>query len=662
MSSLVTFGGGGGSGTVTSVSGGTNINATGTAADPIINLDAALVTMDTITFNTGGALRTGVTNADTLLVQAYDVDGAVYTTFATLTAANTPTMDLDDAVTKAGSYIYRVGGTDVSVADGGTGTSTLLDNGVLVGSGAAAITSLAVGTNGQLLIGSTGADPVFASPTSTSSTLTYTTGAGTLNIDLSSNVQNTAISGWNGSLLETAAVSAASDGATITFSVEQSGGGDLTAVFSDGYYAWDTTPADTVTLTAGSDTSPQINYVYLLQSTKTLTAATGGWPATEHAPLATVLCQSAASFQTDGAYKFHAWTDHVTQTNNQGHIGDINFWIRQQNATWKSGVGQTLTITPNGGAADNVIFTSASGVVLQLHNQTFPAFAGTPDIYTVNDSVTPYNVVTDLNALLTDSAGVSMSGRYFSLVIWGVVSEDSGDCKLMVNLPSGSYNNSAAVTTDASKFADFSIPVDFKGTGFLIAQYNLRHQAAASGTWTEIDFIDLRGLFPASTGGSGTATSSEFIDNVFRILDDGDNSKEIAFQASGITTATTRTITMADRDVDLNNILPWSEETGTSVAMTVNSAYTANNAGLVTLTLPDTAAYGSRIRVSGKGAGLFRIAQNAGETIHFGSSTTTTGVGGYIEATLQYDVIELLCITADVQWLVLSSVGNLTVV
>ncbi len=352
--------------------------------------------------------------------------------------------------------------------------------------------------------------------------------------------------GWNGSIVETTSVSASSDGVTITFSVEQDGGGDLQVIFSDGIYDWDTTPADTVSLTAGSDTSPTLNYVYFLQSTKTLTASTAGWPATEHAPLATVLCQSAASFQTDGAYKFHAWTDHVTSSNNQGHVGHLNFWIRQQAATWVSGVAQTYTITTNGGAADNVILTTAAGVALQLHDHTFPAFAGTPDVYVVNDSVTPYDKVTDLNALLTDSTGASMSGRYFSLVIWGCVSEDTGDCKLFCNLPSGSYNNQTGVEEDLESYSNYTIPANFTGTGFLISEWKLRHQAAASGTWTSIEEIDLRGLLPAVAAGGSAGSGSEFVDNAFQIVDDGDNTKVLAFQCSGITTSTTRTLTVPD--------------------------------------------------------------------------------------------------------------------
>lgn len=68
----------------------------------------------------------------------------------------------------------------ITVAQGGTGRNTLTDHGVLVGATTSAITQLTAGTNGQLLVGSTGADPVFATPGSTDSTVTWTTGAGTL--------------------------------------------------------------------------------------------------------------------------------------------------------------------------------------------------------------------------------------------------------------------------------------------------------------------------------------------------------------------------------------------------------------------------------------------------------------------------------------------------
>ncbi|MEX2055223.1 MAG: hypothetical protein WD972_03495, partial [Candidatus Andersenbacteria bacterium] len=93
----------------------------------------------------------------------------------------------------------------LGVASGGTGASSLTDHGVLIGSGTGAVTPLAVGTNGQLLIGSTGAAPVFAT-LNCDTNLTCTTGAGTLEIDLDSTITvtsatttNFAITGISGS-------------------------------------------------------------------------------------------------------------------------------------------------------------------------------------------------------------------------------------------------------------------------------------------------------------------------------------------------------------------------------------------------------------------------------------------------------------------------------
>ena len=106
----------------------------------------------------------------------------------------------------------------------------------------------------------------------------------------------------------------------------------------------------------------------------------------------------------------------------------------------------------------------------------------------------------------------------------------------------------------------------------------------------------------------------------------------------------------------------WNEVTGTSQSMAVESGYIANNAGLVTLTLPASASVGESIAVAGKGAGGWKIAQNAGQVIRAGASSTTIGAAGYLQSTNQYDSIELLCITANTDWVVLTGPqGNITV-
>jgi hypothetical protein len=70
------------------------------------------------------------------------------------------------------------------VSKGGTGATTLTDHSILLGSGTSAITALGAATNGQLPIGSTGADPVLAGITGTGNQITVTNGAGTITLSL----------------------------------------------------------------------------------------------------------------------------------------------------------------------------------------------------------------------------------------------------------------------------------------------------------------------------------------------------------------------------------------------------------------------------------------------------------------------------------------------
>lgn len=66
-----------------------------------------------------------------------------------------------------------------------------------------------------------------------------------------------------------------------------------------------------------------------------------------------------------------------------------------------------------------------------------------------------------------------------------------------------------------------------------------------------------------------TSGGTVFADNVFRIEDNGDSTKKIAFEASGIATGTTRTITMPNANVNLG-------EVNTSIQQDGSRAFTAN--------------------------------------------------------------------------------------
>ncbi|MCK5600843.1 hypothetical protein KAR91_03180 [Candidatus Pacearchaeota archaeon] len=98
-----------------------------------------------------------------------------------------------------------------------------------------------------------------------------------------------------------------------------------------------------------------------------------------------------------------------------------------------------------------------------------------------------------------------------------------------------------------------------------------------SGTFTNTN--DLMLTFSQS-GDAGSVTVD---DSLFRIQDNADATKEIAFEANGITTGTTRTITMPDADIDLGNL------GGGKVLQVVNAKITSGLTDITTTSYVDIA-------------------------------------------------------------------------
>ena len=77
-----------------------------------------------------------------------------HATDTTLTRASAGDINIE------GNIVYRAGGTDVPVTDGGTGAGTFTDGGVLLGSGTSAITAMAALSDGEFIVGNGTTDPV----------------------------------------------------------------------------------------------------------------------------------------------------------------------------------------------------------------------------------------------------------------------------------------------------------------------------------------------------------------------------------------------------------------------------------------------------------------------------------------------------------------------
>ena len=170
----------------------------------------------------------------------------------------------------------------------------------------------------------------------------------------------------------------------------------------------------------------------------------------------------------------------------------------------------------------------------------------------------------------------------------------------------------------------------------------LQSQGSSPAAWVDATAI---GAVTVIDGNSGTATPSSGVVNIVG--------------SGGITTSgsgATLTITGSGSG------FTWNNTTGTTQTMAVANGYVSNNASLSTFTLPSSAAIGDRVAVQGSGAGGWTIAQNSGQTIHFNGGSSTTGTGGSVSSSNQYDSIELICNVANTDFVARNMVGNFTVV
>jgi len=177
------------------ISGSLNINNA-----PLTNLTASGGVDFQGTTNLGIVNIDGVTTITSNITSSGNIS-ASFTSTGSFGRVSTSTLDLDSIQgnwTNAGNTVADLGAittvdinggtingiTDLAVADGGTGASTFTDGGVLLGSGAGAITAMAVLTDGQMIVGDGSTDPVAES----GATLRTSIGVGTTDNVLFANI------------------------------------------------------------------------------------------------------------------------------------------------------------------------------------------------------------------------------------------------------------------------------------------------------------------------------------------------------------------------------------------------------------------------------------------------------------------------------------------
>ena len=161
-----------GSGAITTT--GTISGGTGTYTGTI---SGSVVTGTTIGQNRVDGVKTITIEANSTINQDVTSDASPQFTGIELGHASDTTITRQGSgdLNIEGNLVYRAGGTDVPVADGGTGASTLTDGGVLLGSGTGAITAMGVLSDSQMIVGDGTGDPVAES----GATLRTSIGVGT---------------------------------------------------------------------------------------------------------------------------------------------------------------------------------------------------------------------------------------------------------------------------------------------------------------------------------------------------------------------------------------------------------------------------------------------------------------------------------------------------
>lgn len=105
--------------------------------------------------------------------------------------------------------------------------------------------------------------------------------------------------------------------------------------------------------------------------------------------------------------------------------------------------------------------------------------------------------------------------------------------------------------------------------------------------------------------------------------------------------------------------LTWTEITAPSSTLSANNGYTINTLAGCALLLPAVAAYGTIINIVGR-AGGWTLSQQAGQRVIMGTAMSTLSIGS-LASTYPTDCISLLCVTANSEFQVISSIGNITI-
>lgn len=138
--------------------------------------------------------------------------------------------------------------------------------------------------------------------------------------------------------------------------------------------------------------------------------------------------------------------------------------------------------------------------------------------------------------------------------------------------------------------------------------------------------IERSGKYYYMDEGNLPGGGTEFADDVFRIQDNADATKELAFEVSAIGTGTTRTWTIADRDMNLSQIYATSGFLGVNQASQVGTEKLGIG-GNVSLTESSYFYVGTNQMIHYTGDGALNFTNRGNMFVGYNVGTSVTGAG-----------------------------------
>ena len=743
--------------------GGTHYVFTGNPGSNLLTLsdDGTLA----YTYTTDSGVATPSSNNLNIVGAGIISTSAVGDTVTITAAGSVPVsivVDVGGPVTPAGGVLDVLGGNNITTSGAGntitvdvTGTT---DHAVQIGNASGSLDSIAIGTDGQVLIGATGADPAFATLTSGDGSITFTVGPNSLDIKAAGAGPGvTTIDADSGSCAPAGGILNVFGGENITTSAvgntltakvsgttqyapqmgSATGGLDDVGIMTTGELMIGVTGAapNLARLLAGAniaidDTSSPGNITISSSGgggggvIKTTFTSSGTWTPNANMEYAYVQIWSGGGGGASGASGGYV-TSGLNQTFPAGSGGaarGASFYLLP-----KSSFAATETVTiGSGGSGGASVSSTISTVYGNAGSSSGSSSVGTSLIggrqsyATINFNTNPpvYTTVTYNNGggAPTNVSGTGKAPQpgwvYLNTApntgLQFVNISNQGNTQSFVDNGGGASGGSIALANalpyliglGGSSYASptpVGAPTSGGGGGSLT--YNgSTYTSGAGGDGAGIWNIDNTYIQPGASGaaaGSGNP-GSDGVDastlTALGVISGGLGGGGGSTAGGGVNgarggnggypggaggggSACSLGFTSgaggdgADGYVVIYEFISGSGSTlfnwlvvAVDTTMSSNIGYIANSGSLITLTLPATAAVGDIIRVTGKGSGGWTIAQNAGQFIQFGSIATTTGVGGSLSSNDPADTVELVCVTTDNEWLVLSSVGTLVYV